>query len=740
MKKNISLIVILSALVLFCGCGSAPDKKDAPETEDGGSIVLDGRYEITGEAELDGYQPNHMELVGDRLLIVGSLTETLYGDDGAYVGAKYDYRLISADAETMETTYLPFGFTPEGYCAAAGFDDEGNLLMVEGVYKDRKTTLTLDFISAEGEFIRARPLDELITAGSVHCVCFESGLWYVSSGRNVVALGKDGEVTGKYDVSGDITRMFSAGGAIHVCTIDDHYILGPSGFAESPEWKKADMDSGGRDIFTGGEYDYLKAEDDYICGYTLAGDRTPLLSWLNSDISGSNVDDCVYSSDDVIYLSVFGGFDNYETRVVRMERNEGYSIPASNVITLYYGENGFRIVPIAAAGFNASQSEYRVICHKVSEGDASAASDNLNLRLVSGNAGDIIEITPDADIRSYIDKGVFLDLYDLGIKKDELFSCVTELCETDGSLYAMPVSFTFQSLVGSVDFHPGGSGWTVDEFITEYKAAAGEGGYLTSNDGRAAVLGYIRTGLMLSYIDFEKNVCSFDDPSFIEAAEWLKSLPESRTISGGMVRSAQDFIDGKVKLENKHFTMPQDCLTASSLFGKFGSGGFVGYPTPDGGRAQMICERYYGISSSCNNPEAALTFLRYMLGGDALSPYYSMGTFDFPSLKAMLTAVMDRLGGYEYQIDPANLPSMTGSSAGIPESQKRDGMIYIKIDDDTTDYVVGFIEKIRPLPRLDAQLTDIFEEELSALFGGRSAADTAKNLQSRISLWLAERE
>ena len=117
-----------------------------------------------------------------------------------------------------------------------------------------------------------------------------------------------------------------------------------------------------------------------------------------------------------------------------------------------------------------------------------------------------------------------------------------------------------------------------------------------------------------------------------------------------------------------------------------------------------------------------------------------MGSFGFPSLKAMLTTVMDRLGGYEYQIDPANLPSMTGSSAGIPESQKRDGMIYIKIDDDTTDYVVGFIEKVRPLTPLDSQLTDIFDEELSALFGGRSAADTAKNLQSRISLWLAERD
>ena len=742
MRRMLAVVSAALAALTFAlsGCGAAPvTDEENGAADDGGSVTLDGRYEITGEAELDGYNPDHIELVGDRLLIVGSLTETLYDDDGAYFGAKYDYRLFSADADTMETDSVPFAFTPEGYCAACAFDGEGNLLMVESVYKDRKNTLTLDFISADGQLVRSRSLDEVITTGFISCVCFESGMWYVSSGRNVVALDKDGEVTGKYDAGGDITEMFSAGGKIHACTADDHYILGPSGLTESPEWKKAGAESGGRGILTGGEYDYLKAEKEYICGYTLAGERTPLLNWLNSDISYSDTGDFVYGSDDVVYLILFGSFDGSGTRVVRMERKEGYTIPASDVITLYYGESGSRIVPIAAAGFNASQSEYRVVCHELSEGEDASAADGLNLRLVSGEAGDIIEIAPDADIRSFVDKGVFLDLYDLGIKKEELFSCVTELCETDGSLYAMPVSFTFQSLVGSTDFHPGGSGWTVDEFISEYKAAEENGGYLTSNDGRAAVLGYIRTGLMLSYIDFEKNVCSFDDPSFIEAAEWLKSLPESRTISGGMVRSAKDFIDGTVKLENRRFTMPQECLAAASLYGEFKTSGFVGYPTPDGGRARIICERYYGISSACKNPEAALSFLKYMLGGDALSPYYSMGSFGFPSLKAMLTAVMDRLGGYEYQIDPANLPSMTGSSAGIPESEKRDGMIYIKIDDDTTDYVVGFIEKIRPLPRLDSQLTEIFDEELSALLSGRSAADTAKNLQSRISLWLAER-
>ncbi|MCR5263705.1 MAG: hypothetical protein K6D94_07515 [Clostridiales bacterium] len=739
MKRIISVIAALSVIFLSCGCGAATEKEDDRETEIDGSIVLEGRYEITGEAELGGYTPNQMALAGDKLKILGSVSEPVYDADGVYIGDEFDYRLFSADAATMEMTYIPLGFEPEGYCSACGFDGEGGLLMVEGIYKDRKTSFAVDLVSPEGELIRRRSLDELIRTGFRNCVCFCSGIWYVSSGRDVVALDGSGEVTGKYDLTDDIMGIFAAGGALHAYTLNSHYVLGSSGFAESAEWKRATEGAGDQDIVVGGCYDYLRKDTEFITGFTLEGGEKPLLNWLNSDLSPQNVSRFLCFSEDVMYLCVFGGFDNYETRVVRVERREGYSIPASNVITMYYAEDGYKIVPIAAAGFNASQSDYRVICHEVSGGGVSA-EEKLNLMLVSGSAGDIIEMTPETDVQSYIGKGVFLDLYGLGLSKSELFGCVTTLGETEGRLYFLPLHFNIRTLVGSADFHPGGSGWTVGEFIEEYKAAESAGVYLTPNDGRESVLSYLKTGLLMGCVDFENNGCSFGDPSFIGTAKWLQGLPENRSLQGGMVRSAQSFIDGTVKLDNKTLWMPQDCFTAFSLRGSFGSGSVVGYPTPDGGKSLITCGRYYGINSSCRNPEAAMSFLRYMLGGRALTAYYSMGTFGFPSLKSMLGDVMEYIRGYEYQIDPANLPSISGSSAGIAERDRQDDMIYISIDDGTILYVMDFVDGIEPLPGLPAQLTDIFDEELSALFGGRSAEDVAKNLQSRISLWLAERE
>ncbi len=64
----------------------------------------------------------------------------------------------------------------------------------------------------------------------------------------------------------------------------------------------------------------------------------------------------------------------------------------------------------------------------------------------------------------------------------------------------------------------------------------------------------------------------------------------------------------------------------------------------------------------------------------------------------------------------------------------------MKVDDKLVGDFSKFVDGLKTENNVSPKITEIINEELSGFFGGRAAENTARNIQSRVSLYLAERQ
>ena len=79
-------------------------------------------------------------------------------------------------------------------------------------------------------------------------------------------------------------------------------------------------------------------------------------------------------------------------------------------------------------------------------------------------------------------------------------------------------------------------------------------------------------------------------------------------------------------------------------------------------------------------------------------------------------------------------------SQDIPKENRLPGWIYVKVYDEFVRAFSEFVDGLKVEKSVSPKITEIIDEELSGFFGGRTAEDTARNIQSRVSLYLAERQ
>ncbi len=414
--------------------------------------------------------------------------------------------------------------------------------------------------------------------------------------------------------------------------------------------------------------------------------------------------------------------------------------------------------------FNQSQSEIRVVLLDYSVYESSdnpgGAWTKLRMDLETGILKpDIIASysTYTMDFLRGMDNGYFTDLKQLmaeypsyGVTEDDVWNSVLTSYSESGKLLALPKSIRLSTVVGLRENLPG-ERWNLEEFL-DYAENLPDGTHLTdamSRDSLSMLLG----GYQYDSFTAQKK---FDDPLYIRWLNYLKSLPATAPtlvdqqtaydpLIGETVNVTADpyaiYRNGTARLTAATLLYPYSYLEVLTQFGADSPDDltFIGYPTgQEGGHTVNSSECVYMIPSHCVNREEAWAFVTYVIRSyaESLKSLNTRSRAGIGILKSETLEYLNQLEVYEIRDKAGNVTGLELAAEGGNEYKEltaavREGFAALY---DTPAYPFYFLRTPYDLEEI------IHEEEIAFLAGSGSAESTAKSVQSRAGIYLAEHE
>lgn len=395
--------------------------------------------------------------------------------------------------------------------------------------------------------------------------------------------------------------------------------------------------------------------------------------------------------------------------------------------------------------FNATSKEY--VAEVRSYGNAASADAlyQLNAEILAGNMPDLL-VTYGMPTEGYAQKGLLLDLYQW-YSPDQFFAGPLQSMETEGKLYSVSSSievFSFYGLESVLDRAEG--------YSPEYLYGAWEG-FNTGDKAFIPQFGgpyifQLLTALRMSeWVDKASMTCRFDSPDFISLLEFCRKLPqeavvtESETYAQGMSGMMQmqalcvknreallglQFITGEVGSVLAQYADYITPLDGESVV-------FVGIPGTEPAAAGCVSELPLAVSAGSGSPEGARAFL------DSLWDlrYTQIYENEMRSIPLKRSVLEDYIRYYKTY----------GTKTFTDESGREYTAVYIgpNILPATDGMISDFIDLIEsaavPVNQSVSAVDPIILEESAACFAGtQSVEQTAKNIQTRYSLYLEEQK
>ncbi len=401
--------------------------------------------------------------------------------------------------------------------------------------------------------------------------------------------------------------------------------------------------------------------------------------------------------------------------------------------------------------FNQSQSVIRVVTkdYQVYSGGRTMLNreSSLVMDMLTGVYQPDVVVTNtqySAELSKIYENGLYTDLYPLldadeTLSRDDLFGCVTRTFEdADGKLGAICGTFRVDTLLGEAERLAGYENWTLPDMVGRMQTLAdGETVMvgLGANNAAEKLLGPAGYAM---FLDRETGTCSFDSPEFIAYLEFLKTLPASFNYDA-YGTTAPRILNEELDPLLRQTTYTDFFVWMSGKFLFEGRGvNRIGYASADGEQnGSVLVTTPYLITSFCDEPEEAWTFVREILfGADGSETWSPMGT-DYPARKSEFGKIAEKAKEYVFgersvrKYNPEKPPT------------EADGPHAMFTDEDAAEMFAWF-DKVAGVPYtgfVDADVTAIVNEEISAYLGGAQAAETCADIiQSRVGLWLSEHE
>lgn len=341
----------------------------------------------------------------------------------------------------------------------------------------------------------------------------------------------------------------------------------------------------------------------------------------------------------------------------------------------------------AIAQFNFESLEYEVQLKVYTDND-------LRTALTTNNMPDMILMDTSGtwenmNLSTLERMGVFQNLYDLmdsgGVSLDELMGNMVSTLEYNGQLPVISYKYQLRTIYTDKKYNAP-ENWTLEEFLDTALALSDSIGI--SNSSQSAELRDLMTMCLASFVDRTQGTCNFESELFIKLLETIKA------------KSPADDVDDPGLIYDNYllnyafsiFSLADICATIEQTEGKATVNGF-----PEANGAQLSFYYLLGITVGCDKPEGAWTFISQVLQSES----------NCSILKSNVESQLKKMReNYSPEVVDI-LENMVTTACTMTES-------------------------FSPVP-------DIVVEEAAAYFAGdKTAEETAKIIQNRVSTYLAE--
>lgn len=443
-----------------------------------------------------------------------------------------------------------------------------------------------------------------------------------------------------------------------------------------------------------------------------------------------------------------------EQAVTEQSENNGEDIVLTMVISDYDERT-----PKLINEFNAADNGYKIVTknynEKTEEGMSEEDLQEMDFRLIQDliNKDDIDIVYSgsfgnDAKFQILKNKGTFVDLYPFMENDDEVNTStlnqhILSLNEIDGKLYALPTSYTVQTLIGSTEYVGDKENWTMDDFLTHWEQMP-EGATICGSIHAENIYYTVLRGNLESFINYEDATVSFNSPEFKRMLEFCGQFESNGNEKTDYDYNAPGFVfEGYLTgiMSSSYF---KDSSDPHNL-GDKAPYTMVGYPSSNGKGAYIENQRYYSIcaKSSPEKQKGAWEFIR------------TFGTEDYQVDRAITFEM-------EYQDEEGKTRKQYSEETGFCVNNNAFNRIasniiagnYYTADyfdkgekytfelptQEDVDKLVSYINSINRLETsIDRALWWIVEEEVMKYFSGESTLDYAVSMiQNRASIWVSE--
>lgn len=713
-------------------------------------------------------------------------TDPVTGESYSY--ESYEDRLYRMDLETKECkevsalpeVKLEEGWKGDSYIQSMTPGNDGTVLVLqqtytyrfnlpEGVeetspeaydyYESGENQASLYEIDATGAVVKEWPLAEareaINNSGLNTLYLDEGGYLYASTWEEVFVWDKDGSFVTQLELEDGELRQYSADKVGRMVWGEEmtFQVLDPVKKAWGEELP---LPENAWNFFPGtGDYDLYYDNNGKIFGYIAGTDTSEkVLDWLECDIDSNNLSNDSYQflpdGRVVVILQDYRGMEaSAKPQVAILTPVEANALPEKTVLTLacMYVDYELRSQIV---NFNRTSQTYRIVVKDYSEynteDDYSAGLTKLNTEILSGQVPDLLA-TSSIPVSKYAAQGLLTDLWqfidaDENIKREDLMTQVLDAISIDGKLYQMPTTFYLNTVAG-LDKVVGDyrDNWDLTSLMQAMESLRPEATIFSETTTKEEMLLMTVARGIDQFIDWNTGECSFDSPEFLELLNFVNQFAADFDYEN--YDWDTDYESDFVRIKDGRQLLTQISLSdfgdLSVYFAALDNQPcFVGFPV--GAPHTLDVSSPVAISAASQHKDAAWAFVRSLVQED-----YQKNTWGFPINRKVFDQKAEEAMTPVYQLDANGQPLLDEEGNKIEQSQGgmgwgNDEMYEIyAVTQEQYDTLMELLANCSGGYSYDEEISEILSEATAPFFAGeKSAEDTAREIQSRVKLYVAE--
>ena len=340
--------------------------------------------------------------------------------------------------------------------------------------------------------------------------------------------------------------------------------------------------------------------------------------------------------------------------------------------------------------------------------DLQDAKTRLHTDIIAGNAPDMLVFDALSPL-PYLGKGLLLDL-------DPYLAAAADISPEDilgwdalheyGGLYVLARQFVVETLMCSQDFYAAHKGWTAADYL-EIERGLRSDQQMIYYMSPEEFLEQMGGGYLAKALDLDAGTCDFDNAEFIGILDGALECGQYEALDYAGKPAARRLEDGELMCCATWLDAP-DSVTFDRIRGGK-TLAYIGYPTADGSCGSVM--RLYGdigAFAATASPAGCWEFIQYAVQNGADAAYYG---------------------------SPVYAPLMLER---VAQKNENGGQYTTATEEDVQAYI-NAAQACRVMGYRDESVMDILRDECAPMLRGEmTPQQTAKNIQARVSLYMAE--